>query len=175
MGRHMRLSRGYTVDRQNLYFKGAIKMENKKLHPKYDTGKLGLSSDEIKAEYIQIKEAICARSVDEDGNHPDTPFVWFQTPQENHRLRVLDAMEMANCCLCYGYGWERYSADYLIPYDTGNPKVSDELRQAHALTPEEIDAVYKAQQERISHAVIRHNVHTDSEGCSYNSIDWDVK
>lgn len=150
-------------------------MENKKLHPKYDTGKLGLSDDEIKAEGIKINEGICARSVDEDGNHPDTPFIWLQTPQEVHRLNVLAAMRMANCCLCYGYGWERYSGDYLLPYDTRNPKVSEELRQAHALTLEELDAVYKGQQERISHANIKTNVFTDDEGCSYNSIEWDVK
>ena len=150
-------------------------MENKKLHPKYETGKLGLSRDEIKAETSQIEKAICARSVDDDGNHPDIAYTWFRTPQEVHRLRVLDAMEMANCCLCYGYVWENHSSDFLLPNRTDNPKISEELKQTHALTIEEIDAVYKAQQERISHANIRKNVFTDSEGCSYNSIDWDVK
>lgn len=146
-------------------------MENKKLHPKYDAGKLGLSRDEIKAEKNQIEEAICARSVDENGSHPDIAYTWFHTPQEVHRLRVLDAMRMANCCLCYGYGWEKYGSEFLLPDNTANPKISVELKQAHALTLEEIDAVYKAQQERISHANIRKNVFTDSEGCSYNSID----
>lgn len=150
-------------------------MENKKLHPKYDTGKLGLSDDEIKAEKIQIEEAICARSVDDDGNRPGFAYTWFHTPQEEHRLRVLDAMDMANCCLCYGYGWEKYGSDYLLPNSTDNPKISEELKRAHALTLEEVDAVYRAQQERISHADIRKNVFTDSEGCSYNSIEWDVK
>lgn len=150
-------------------------MENKKLHPKYDTGKLGLSCDEIKVERNQIEEAICARSVDEDGNHPDIAYSWFRTPQEVHRLRVLDAMDMANCCLCYGYGWNKYSSDYLLSNRTDSPKIGEELKQAYALTLEELDAVYKAQQERISHAEIRRNVHTDSEGCSYNSIVWDVK
>lgn len=175
MGRHRRPSRGYTVDRKNLYSKGAIYMENKKLHPKYDTGKLGLSYDEIKAETIQIENAICARSVDEDGNHPHIAYTWFCTPQEEHRLRVLDAMEMANSCLCYGYGWEKYGSEFLLSNRTDNPKISEELKQAHALTLEEIDAVYKAQQERLSHANIRTNVFTDEEGCSYNSIDWDAK
>lgn len=150
-------------------------MENKKLHPKYETGKLGLSRDEIKAEKNQIEEAICARSVDEDGNHPGIAYTWFCTPQEAHRLRVLDAMEMANCCLCYGDGWNKHSSDFLLPNRTDNPKISEELKQAHALTLEEIDAVYKAQQERISHANIRKNVFTDDEGCSYNAIEWDVK
>ena len=150
-------------------------MENKKLHPNYETGKLGLSDDEIKAEKKRIEDAICARSVDEDGNHPRSPFVWFRTPQEDHRLRVLDAMDMANCCLCYGYGWENHSSDFLLSNRTDNPKISEELRQAHALTLEEIDAVYRAQQERISHANIRKNVFTDSEGCPYNSIEWDIK
>lgn len=150
-------------------------MENKKLHPKYETGKLGLSDDEIKAEKIQIDKAICARSFDEDGKHPDIAYTWFRTPQEDHRLRVLDAMSMANCCLCYSYGWENHSSDFLLSNRTDNPKISEELKQAHALTLEEIDAVYKAQQERISHANIRKNVFIDSEGCSYNSIDWDVK
>ena len=150
-------------------------MENKNLHPKYDTGKLGLSDDEIKAEKKRIEEAICARSVDDDGNRPGFAYTWFRTPQEVHRLRVLDAMSMANCCLCYGYGWDRHSSDFLLPNRTDNPKISEELKQAHALTLEEIDAVYRAQQERISHANIRKNVFTDSEGCSYNSIEWDVK
>ena len=58
-------------------------MENKKLHPKYETGKLGLSDDEIKAEKIQIDKAICARSFDEDGKHPDIAYTWFRTPQED--------------------------------------------------------------------------------------------
>lgn len=150
-------------------------MENKKLHPKYDTGKLGLSRDEIKAEGRKIEDAICARSVDENGNHPDIAYAWFRTPQEAHRLRVLEAMRMANCCLCYGYGWEKYGSEFLLPDDTSNPKISEELKQARALTLEEIDAVYKAQEERISHANIRKNVFTDDEGCSYNSIDWDAK
>ena len=150
-------------------------MKNKKLHPKYETGKLGLSDDEIKAEKKRIEEAICARSVDEDGSRPGFAYSWFRTPQEDHRLRVLDAMDMANSCICYGYGWDRHSSDYLLPNNTDNPKTSEELKQAHALTLEEIDAVYKAQQERISHANIRKNVFTDSEGCSYNSIEWDVK
>lgn len=150
-------------------------MENKKLHPKYDTGKLGLSRDEIKAERSQIEEAICARSVDEEGNHPDIAYTWFRTPQEVHRLRVLDAMETANCCLCYGDRWNQYGSDYLLSNRTDNPKIGEELKQAHALTLEELDAVYKAQQERMKHAVIKTNVFTDDEGCSYNSIDWDVK
>ena len=150
-------------------------MKNKKLHPKYETGKLGLSDDEIKAEKKRIEEAICARSVDEDGSRPGFAYSWFRTPQEDHRLRVLDAMDMANCCLCYGYGWNHYSSGYLLPYDSGSPKVSEELRQAHALTLEELDAVYRAQQERISHAVIHKNVFTDDEGCPYNSIEWDAK
>lgn len=150
-------------------------MENKKLHPKYETGKLGLSRDELKAERGKIEDAICARSVDEDGNHPNIAYTWLCTPQEVHRLRVIDAMEMANCCLCYGYGWERYGSNYLLSDNTTNPKISEELKQAHALTLEEVDAVYKAQEERISHANIKTNVFTDDEGCSYNSIDWDVK
>lgn len=175
MGRHGRSPWGYTVDRKNLYLKGAINMENKKLHPKYETGKLGLSRDELKAEKKQIEEAICARSVDEDGNHPGIAYTWFCTPQEVHRLRVLDAIEMANCCLCYGYGWNHYSSNYLLSDNSSNPKITEELRQAHALTLEELDAIYKGQQERMKHAVIKKNVFTDDEGCSYNSIDWDVK
>ena len=118
-------------------------MENKKLHPKYDTGKLGLSRDEINAETIQIENAICARSVDEDGNHPNIAYTWFCTPQEKHRLRVLDAMEMANSCLCYGYGWEKYGSEFLLSDDSRNPKITEELRYAYALTLEELDAVYQ--------------------------------
>lgn len=70
---------------------------------------------------------------------------------------------------------ERYGSNYLLSDNTTNPKISEELKQAYALTLEEIDAVYRTQQERISHANIRKNVFTDDEGCSYNSIDWDVK
>ena len=174
MGRHRRPSRGYTENRKTFNTE-AINMENKKLHPKYETGKLGLSHDELKDERGKIEDAVCARSVDEDGNHPNIAYTWLCTPQEVHRLRVIDAMEMANCCLCYGYGWERYGSNYLLSDNTTNPKISEELKQAHALTLEEVDAVYKAQEERINHANIKTNVFTDDEGCSYNSIDWDVK
>ena len=45
-------------------------------------------------------------------------------------------------------------------------------REAYALTKAEVDAVWDAQKELLSHATISRNVWTDAEGVSYNSVEY---
>lgn len=145
-----------------------------KLHPLYETGRLDLSPEEIGREENAINSDIRKR-------HPKTRFILFrnQTPQEIHRLRVLSAMRMAQSCLIYGETWkweERYSKDFtgiwffgesIKPYYRGT-KVQ---REAYALTKAEVDAVFSAQKNMLSHYRVHQHVFTDSEGVTYNSLE----
>lgn len=150
----------------------------------FKTGKLGLSRDEIKQERDAIHAAMCKRH-DLDPNSCDSMCGTghFYTPSEIHRNSVLDAIDMANSCLCYGYGkdyWNKYASEYqsqeLWSYRYGEPvnKYGYNKTQngAYHLTKAETDAIWTAQKERIAKATILYNVHTDYEGVSYNSIQW---
>lgn len=140
-----------------------------KLHPIYETGRLGLTDKEKEAEVAEIRRAIVNRT----GKRESRIMFNDKTPQEIHRLRVIDAMGMADSCIVYSmeYEWrEKRAAAFLRPFPfSGFPK---EKREAFALTEAETEAIFKAQKERLSAAKIHKWVFTDAEGVFYNSVEW---
>lgn len=80
------------------------------------------------------------------------------TPEEKKLMSELNCREMINSCLIYGEMSSfdtRYGVQYRV--ELGERRVSE--------------LVYEQEQD-FKKAVVRRNVHTDSEGCSYNSIVW---
>ena len=150
----------------------------------FKTGRLGLSGPEIEAEMQNIFEAMCQRrNLDPEDSGSQVGTGHFRTPTEIHREQVLWAMRMANSVICYDGGkdnWDTYATEYRHQHlwredglghvrKFGYNKVQDE---AYALSEEETDAIWTEQKARMSRATVLHNVGTDSEGCSYNSIKW---
>ena len=150
----------------------------------FKTGRLGLSTPEIEAEMRDLHVAMCQRrNLDPEDSSSHVGTGHFHTPTEIHREQVLWAMRMANSVLCYDGGkdnWATYATEYHHQHlwrtdglghvrKFGYNKVQNE---AYALSEEETDAIWTAQKARMSRATVLHNVGTDSEGCSYNSIQW---
>lgn len=143
-----------------------------RLNPLYKTGRLGLTDPQIEAEEQAIEAAVCKRRRDKNSE------LRHYSLQEIHRDLVLYAMTIANALLIYGWhgGWpdddkEKFmntEKDWVGTYclDTKAQK------QAHLLTEKELDHIWAAQEKRVAKATIKRGVHTDNEGCSYNSIDW---
>ena len=145
---------------------------------KYKTGKIGLSNPEIEKELGKINEKATSRNGGE--------FIGcgtFRTPAEIHREQVLWAMRMANSVLIYDgdkADWEKYATDYrtesLFTRRYGAPDethgYTKEQDRAWRLSQEETDAIWEAQSARVAKARILHNVGTDAESVSYNSIVW---
>lgn len=70
----------------------------------------------------------------------------------------LDCRDMINSCLCYG-------TDFL------NSRYSE--RYINELGREKVEQLYKEQKADFDKATVNYNVHTDSEGVTYNSIRWE--
>lgn len=156
-----------------------------KLHPLYETGPLGLTDDEIHKEQSELERAVIKKHPKltiswrgSNGRVSHTAYTYLWTPEAIHRNMVLWAMSMANSIIIYGgSNWGMYYANYTSPdrnSPNGDPKFwrTEAQLEAKALTDKEMDAIFKAQKERLSRATIYQNVHTDYEGCSYNSVDW---
>ena len=145
---------------------------------KYKTGKIGLANPEIEKELDKLNEKATSRNGGEFiGCGP------FRTPAEIHREQVLWAMRMANSILIYDgdkADWEKYATDYrtesLFTRRYGAPDethgYTKEQDRAWRLSQEETDAIWEAQSARVAKARILHNVGTDAESVSYNSIVW---
>lgn len=151
-----------------------------------ETGKLGLSSQEVDQERSKIIKAVLTRAgitpgktvgpCDMTGHHTE------RTPQEIHRGAVLDAITMANCLLCYGQwaDWDRHAAGYQTQQiwstrgygPTQTYGYSQEQNDAYHLTKQECDQIWHAQRERMKSAKVLTGVHTDPDGASYNAIIW---
>ena len=156
-----------------------------KLHPLYETGPLGLTDEEIEKEQHELERAVIKKHPKltiswrgSNGRVDHTAYIYLWTPESIHRNQVLYAMSMANSIIIYGgKDWGRYYTNYTTP-DTNSPNGdprfnrSEAQLKAYALTDKEMDAIFKAQQQRLARATIHYNVHTDYEGCSYNSVDW---
>ena len=89
-----------------------------------------------------------------------------RTDEEELEYREMWFREMINSCLTYGgpYGihdgkeWGHYGKKY-----------AQELGEERAMK------VWKEQRDFFyAHAIISSGMFTDSEGCSYNSVSWDV-
>ena len=88
----------------------------------------------------------------------------YMTEEERKELRELSVREMVNSILCYGnassgvgeYDRNRYfiKADKLLGKDKVNSIIDDQTKYFR------------------EHAKVIHGVVQDSEGCTYNSIQW---
>lgn len=140
------------------------------------TGKLGLSSDEIRAELEEINSAICRRnpSVCRSG----IGFAHLATPGETHRRNVLRAMQMAISCIVYNdkAGWANYSLSFQQPMPPANNpeyECSPEQKAAYPLSDAELSAVYAAQKLRISQGTVVRNLAEDDDGSfQYAGVRW---
>lgn len=88
----------------------------------------------------------------------------YATEDERKELRELSVREMVNSILCYGnassgvgeYDRNRYfiEADKLLGKEKVNSIIDDQTKYFR------------------EHAKVLYGVHEDSEGCTYNSIQW---
>jgi hypothetical protein len=146
---------------------------------KYETGRLGMSEPEISAEMESLLQLIMTRDPEAQANR--IAYFYLHTPQEIHRVAVLNAMRMATSCLVYRDfgGWLERRVAYMRPYsvrcNVPDPKFlgSEEQRQAHALSVAELDAIWHAQSERLQKAaVVRNVVGPEEEGGPYHGVRW---
>ena len=91
------------------------------------------------------------------------------TDAERRLYDELSCREMVNSCLCYGSIADFWRVD---PWRWGEYKSYAE-RHVRALGRERAEEICKEQEADIRRARILRNVHTDSEGVSYNSIRWE--
>ena len=140
------------------------------------TGKLGLSSEEIKAELEEINSTICRRNP--SVCHAGVGFAYLATPEETHRRNVLRAMQMAVSCIVYNdtAGWKMYSRRFtepMIPANNPAFECSDEQKAAHPLSDDELNAIYAAQKLRISQGTVVRNLAEDDDGnFRYAGVRW---
>ncbi len=80
------------------------------------------------------------------------------TPEQKRLHRELKCRDMINSCLCYGSSFleSRYSEPYI-----------------QELGEERVLELYNEQKTDFDRAIVFHNVHEDSGGCTYNSIKWE--
>ena len=146
---------------------------------KYETGRLGMSSPEIETEMDAIRKEVMSR--DSEAMKHGIAYFHLHTPQEIHRVAVLNAMRMAISCLVYRDlgGWLNRKAAYTQPYSV-HYRVSDgrflgtqEQRDAHALTDQELNLIWAAQSKRVGQARVVENVVPDSEdGGPIHGVRW---
>lgn len=79
------------------------------------------------------------------------------TKEQEQLHRELECRDMINSCLCYGYDFlnSSYSKSYI-----------------EELGIDKVKQLYKEQKEDFDKATVLHNIGTDGEGNSYNSIVW---
>ena len=87
-------------------------------------------------------------------------------PAKKKELQRNRARSMANSCICYGDDKHFYDEE------TGALGHSAEIYLDNGLTAQDLKDIYYEQKEEIAKGTIRKNVHTDHEGCTYNSICW---
>lgn len=115
----------------------------------------------------QAKRDLHRRAAELRGKDGNLCELWpFYTEEMRREDEELDCRRMVLSCVCYGteYNfydertktWGRYGLDYA-------EKLGDE--RALQIFRDQRDYMRK-------HATILYGVHTDSEGCSYNSIIW---
>lgn len=87
-------------------------------------------------------------------------------PAKKKELQRNRARSMANSCICYGNDNQFYDEE------TGTLGHCAEIYLDRGLNAQDLRDVFFEQKEEIAKSTIRKNVHTDHEGCSYNSICW---
>lgn len=84
------------------------------------------------------------------------------TAEETLELEEIRCISMIHACLTYGTdffnGYKHYAEDY-----------------AETLGEEKVKEIYAKEVEFFNnHATVTNDVFTDSEGCSYNSVSYDI-
>ena len=135
--------------------KKEIKESNNSLHKRTSRG---LSDDEIKSKKNNLYSKY---------RNKEKPYnlkkYWEEEDREE--MEELDFRDWVNSCLIYD--------------DTETLK-PEELKHSDTLKIYRIDfdralEIIEEQKERFKNAKVNYNVHTDEEGVSYNSVDWDLK
>lgn len=139
----------------------------------------GMSEQEIETRKRELRVQMGER-VGKTGQS-DIVFFWEQTPDEIREMQELDCRSMINSCLIYGSArYDFFDGQNLVGYGLTYrkwlmcDKCTDEQCAAYALSDARVIELFMEQKERFAHASVRHNVFTDHEGCSYNSVEWDV-
>ena len=118
-----------------------------------------MNCEKISSRKREIEDAIKARN-----NGEFFCCLKYATEDERKELRELSVREMVNSILCYGnassgvgeYDRNRYfiEADKLLGKEKVNSIIDDQTKYFR------------------EHAKVIHGVYQDSEGCTYNSIQW---
>lgn len=99
--------------------------------------------------------------------HPDNLKMPI-SDEDKRTFTELNCIEMIDSCLAYGddpfrvinqwwYGHGYCDRSYMSEYE-------------EILGKERVKELVDQQREEFSHAIIKHGVYTDSEGCTYNSV-----
>lgn len=139
----------------------------------------GMSEKEIESRKRELYAQMGER-VGKPGDS-DIVYFWEQTPEEIREMQELDCRSMINSCLIYGSArYEFFDGQNLVGYGLKYrkwldcDKCTDEQCAAYALPDARVIELFREQKERFAHASVHHNVFTDHEGCTYNSVEWDV-
>lgn len=92
------------------------------------------------------------------------------TKEDETLLEELECREMINSCLVYGD--DPFEETEKWWYMHGYCKRSYMSDYEDTLGKERVRELYEEQKESLSKATIHHNVYTDNEGLTYNSVDW---
>lgn len=118
-----------------------------------------MNNENILTRRREIKGAAIAKNNGEYLGHSK-----YMTEEERKELRELSVREMVNSILCYGnassgvgeYDRNRYfiEADKLLGKEKVNSIIDDQTKYFR------------------EHAKVLYGVYEDSEGCTYNSVEW---
>lgn len=88
--------------------------------------------------------------------------------EDKRTFDELSCIEMINACLTYGD--DPYAVHDQWWYGHGYCKRTYMASYEEKLGVERVKELVDQQREEFSHAIIKHDVYTDSEGCTYNSV-----
>lgn len=123
----------------------------------------GLTSNEIERRQDELYYKYYAGEV-RDAEHLLQPW----TEEDKTEMKELSFRSWVNSCLIYGCDW-KLEAEELNSYDSCIGKSTLTLYEVELDRALEI---VEEQKERFKAAKVNHNVYTDSEGCTYNSVNW---
>lgn len=115
----------------------------------------------------QAKNDLHRRAAEIRGKDGNLFELWpFFTDEMRREYEELDCRRMVISCVCYG-------EDYAFYNERTNSWGEYGLRYAESIGYERALQIFRDQRDYMrEHATIHCGVHTDYEGCSYNSIEW---
>ena len=92
------------------------------------------------------------------------------TKEDETEMEELSCRDMINSCLIYGSDpFHTITKHWYMHGYCTRSYMSD---YEDVLGKKRVKVLVDEQRETISKSTIRHNVYEDSEGCTYNSVDW---